>query len=106
MVVEMKSEEPAQRARRPGSPAFSEVDFNTGVEGEEDDPEIPQTHIANEIETPAIVARLEQSMPLWEPWSNPTVAELGWMPELQGEALHTRLQAVVLRVRNYTGADS
>lgn len=87
------------KPRRISSPAFSEVDFNFGIDGEDDDSDVPQTHIANEAESEAVVQRLDRSLPLWEPWENPSTAELGWMPTLHGDALQARLESIVTRMK-------
>jgi hypothetical protein len=93
------------RIRRPDSPAFSEVDFNFGIEGEEDDPDVPQTHIANEVESEVILQRLDKSLPLWDPWEGTSTAELGWMPALHGEELQFRLENIVWRMKNHSSGN-
>jgi hypothetical protein len=92
------------KIRRPDSPAFSEVDFNFGIEGEEDDPEVPQTHIANEVESEITLQRLDKSLPLWDPWEGTSTTELGWMPALHGDALQSRLENIVWRMKNHLSA--
>jgi hypothetical protein len=102
--TDQQSTEPPTRARRPHSPAFSEVDFNSNLDGEDDEPDIPLTHIANEAESAMITKRLDDSLPRWDPWEigeSPTASHVGWMPELNGEALQARLEDFVLRMKGY-----
>lgn len=91
------------RPRRPGSPAFSEINFNSNLEVEDEDSEVPQTHIANEAETDVIVQRLDATLPKWEPWQqtaeNAVILNSGWMPELHGEALQAKLEEFVSRMK-------
>jgi hypothetical protein len=106
-VTEQESTEPPARARRPHSPSFSEVDFNSTHDGEDDEPDIPPTYIANEAESTMITKRLDDSLPRWEPWGNgepSTASHHGWMPELAGEALQVRLEDFVLRLKGYVDA--
>lgn len=105
--AEQTSADPVARTRRAGSPAFSEVDFNLGLEGEDDEPDILPTHIANEAESAMITRRLDDSLPRWEPWGNgdfTTASHLGWMPDLKGDILQARLEDFVSRMRGYMDA--
>jgi hypothetical protein len=96
------------RPRRPGSPAFSEINFNSNLEVEDDDLEVPQAHIANEAETDMIVQRLDSSLPKWEPWQqkaeNTVILNSGWMPELQGDSLQAKLEEFVSRMKSFLNA--
>jgi len=96
--------EPPARVRRANSPAFSEVDFQANIDAEDSEPDIPPTHIANEVESAMITRRLDDSLPLWEPWGDgepSATSQLGWMPELQGAALQSRLEDFVSRMNSY-----
>ncbi|CAG8746855.1 11261_t:CDS:2, partial [Acaulospora colombiana] len=96
------------RPRRPGSPAFSEINFNSNLEVEDDDSEVPQTHIANEAETDVIVQRLDTTLPKWEPWQqtaeNTVILNSGWMTELHGGALQAKLEEFVSRMKSFLNA--
>lgn len=74
------------------------------MDGEDSEPDIPQTHIANEAESSMIIKRLDDSLPRWEPWGNgdsSLASQAGWMPQLEGDALQGRLEDFVLRMRAY-----
>lgn len=64
---------PTPPLRRSQSPDFAEAD------GSDSEPDIPQSHLANEVESEALVTRLEDSIPLW----NGPDSNLGWMSEPQ-----------------------
>ncbi|CAG7847251.1 SubName: Full=Related to RSC complex protein-Laccaria bicolor {ECO:0000313/EMBL:CCA69394.1} [Serendipita indica DSM 11827] len=101
VVAKSEIEAPAasaslQTPRRPGSPAFSEVDLTHPYDGEENDPDIPQAHLANDMDTDLVLNRLEQSLPLWSPWHDDDPASRpGWMTVSNHEELQRRLETVV-----------
>lgn len=109
-VNKLKVEEGAKtqlesKPRRAHSPAFSEIDFTTNVYPEDSELEVPQAQIANDVESDAIVKRLENSLPLWEPWGIQPRTEGaddgGWMHDFQGAALQTRLEEITTKLKTY-----